>query len=671
MYNEVRIAPGKMMTQDTRNTIDAIRSSVARLERRVRFQRATESAVTGLTLSFLAGSVWLVLAKTGWIADSSFWIGIAVCLVLPVAMAGWAFTRALSSVSLAQRLDRAHSLHDRLSTALTLAEKGELDDFELAQIRDAARFVDSVDIKPAAPFQRPKDLIPFAVVVGLVGFIAVVKTPDHKKPLPEPFTVQYDSVLDEATVALERDRLESIKEALADVDDPEARELVKEIEELLDKVENREISEKEFLEELERIEEEFFEKQGRDEHKALADKLSEAAEELQKDAKKELEKAPEEAKELVEALKKKDFEGASKAMEELAKKLEKDEMSAKDLENLAKLMEKFSDLIDPNDPDLQKLIEENKALVEKLQDMFDKGDMNEGEKRRLQEEKKRQKRLSERKKKQEESQAARQLKQLKRKTKDMADKAKNAASEKKKGQKKGQQKDPGEPDYKQEMNRSAKEMKRALDQQSGEEKKSKAREMAKEQLEEMREAMRRQSRDGESKDGESGQKGQQMKEFLERAKGQKGDEEKEGSESQKKAGKGDKKSKKGEKGKEAQESDYDGPTSKPKKARDGGGGDAQEADFAGKSEGDRELGEKTDLDGKRKDEKVQGEDSGEGKSRAEIIKTASEEGFATTEYKDVYVDYESVVEEVMDKEKIPAGYRYYIKRYFQLIKPQE
>ena len=31
----------------------------------------------------------------------------------------------------------------------------------------------------------------------------------------------------------------------------------------------------------------------------------------------------------------------------------------------------------------------------------------------------------------------------------------------------------------------------------------------------------------------------------------------------------------------------------------------------------------------------------------------------------------SVVEEVMDKEKIPAGYRFYIKRYFQLIKPQE
>jgi len=656
------------MTQDTRKTIETIRSAVARLERRVRTQRATEAAVTGLTLSFLAGAVLLVLAKTGWMTGSSFWIGIAVSMTLPLAMAAWAFTRTLSPVSLAQQLDRAHQLHDRLSTALTLAENDALDEFELAQIRDAARYVDSVDVKPAAPFQRPRDLVPFAVVAGAIAFIAVIKTPDHKQPLPPPFTVEYEAVLDEATVALERDRLESIKDTLEDVDDPEAKELVDDIDALLEKVENREISEKEFLAELERIEKDFFEKQGRDEHKDLADKLAEAAQELEKKAKKDLEKSPEEAKKLVKALKEKNFDEAARAMEELAAKLDKDEMSPKDLESLARLMEKFSDLIDPNDPDLQKLIEENRELVEKLQDMFDKGKMNEGEKRRLSEEKKRQKRLQQKKKAHDQRRSSRQLKQLKRKSKEMAEKAKQAAKQKKKGQK-GQEKDPNEPDFKNEMNRQAEQMKRALEQEAQEGKKSKAREMARKQLEEMREAMRRQSRDSRQSESESGQKGEQMKEFLERAKGQEGAEEKE------QASKGAK----DQQGKEAKpfdkdkqgESEYDGPLSKPKNARDGGGGDAQEADFAGKGEGDKELGENTELDGKRRDEKVDGKDSGEGKTRAEIIKTASEEGFATTEYKDVYVDYESVVEEVMEKEKIPAGYRYYIKRYFQLIKPQE
>jgi len=37
----------------------------------------------------------------------------------------------------------------------------------------------------------------------------------------------------------------------------------------------------------------------------------------------------------------------------------------------------------------------------------------------------------------------------------------------------------------------------------------------------------------------------------------------------------------------------------------------------------------------------------------------------------VYSDYTSVVEEVMSKEKVPPGYRFYVKRYFQLIKPRE
>ena len=76
------------------------------------------------------------------------------------------------------------------------------------------------------------------------------------------------------------------------------------------------------------------------------------------------------------------------------------------------------------------------------------------------------------------------------------------------------------------------------------------------------------------------------------------------------------------------------------------------------------------MDTKTVDEKVDGKE-GDGPSRAEIIKSTSEEGFANTDYKDMYVEYESVVEEVMEKENIPPGYRYYIKRYFQMIQPKE
>jgi len=78
----------------------------------------------------------------------------------------------------------------------------------------------------------------------------------------------------------------------------------------------------------------------------------------------------------------------------------------------------------------------------------------------------------------------------------------------------------------------------------------------------------------------------------------------------------------------------------------------------------------TSLKTNRVDVKVKGEE-GKGESKSEIIKGASEEGFASRKYKEVYGDYSSVVEEVMEKENVPKGYRYYVKRYFQLIKPRE
>src|SRR5699024_5222912 len=94
-----------------------------------------------------------------------------------------------------------------------------------------------------------------------------------------------------------------------------------------------------------------------------------------------------------------------------------------------------------------------------------------------------------------------------------------------------------------------------------------------------------------------------------------------------------------------------------------------EANQAGEGAGERELGEETDMASQPQDSRLDGRNAG-GPTKSEIIKAASEKGFATTEYKDVYVDYESVVEEVMEREEVPAGYRYYIKRYFELIKPR-
>lgn len=672
------------MAHQLDETIRLIQASVARLRRRVHLQMAIEWATTGVSLGLFFAAVLLVLAKTGWVSTSVFWKGLAVSMTLPALGALIAWTRPLSVVGLAQRLDRANDLHDRLSTALDLAGRVQYSDFERAQIKDASQYLDTIEVAPAAPFTRPRDLAIALAAVATFGFVAALEAPNHVQPLPPEFVVKYDAVLDPATLAMERERLKALKEVVESLDDPEMSALAEEIEALLDQVEAQEISERDFLEALERIERELRDATSAEEQEKIEEALSEAARKLREEMKRDLDGAPEDARALVDALEKKDLAEAAKAMDELSRKMENDELSVDDLEKLADLMEKFADLIDPDDPALQKLIEENEALVEKLSELFDEGELDAGEKKRLEEEKKRQERLADQKAKHEKSKSNRQLQELRRKTEEMANEARKKAAQKQ---------DPDDPDFKQERTRYQERQKgeegkegegeegeessgeSAQDRQRGEkgdegeegeeksareqfrdaakgQKQEEAREMAREQLEEMKEALRRQSRDSNGDEGEA--RGEQMKDLLDRAKGKKDGE----GEGEPEVGRGE-------------PPQGEGEPPDLEQGEESGGGAPEESDFAGQGEGDRQGGEETKGSGEGRDEKASAIDTGEGKSRSEIIKAASEEGFATTEYKDVYVDYESVVEEVMEKEKIPAGYRFYIKRYFQLIRPQE
>jgi hypothetical protein len=71
------------------------------------------------------------------------------------------------------------------------------------------------------------------------------------------------------------------------------------------------------------------------------------------------------------------------------------------------------------------------------------------------------------------------------------------------------------------------------------------------------------------------------------------------------------------------------------------------------------------------DTQVQAGDTGQGGSRSQVILGAAERGFASRGYKNVYTEYHQVAEESLAKDDIPGGYRFYVKRYFQLIRPRE
>ncbi len=95
-------------------------------------------------------------------------------------------------------------------------------------------------------------------------------------------------------------------------------------------------------------------------------------------------------------------------------------------------------------------------------------------------------------------------------------------------------------------------------------------------------------------------------------------------------------------------------------------------ELGGQSWGDEHdsnlTGDPTQAHGKTVDEQLTGV-QGKGESRRQTVLTAAKKGFATTQYKNVYTSYQKIVEEVMNAEKVPQGYKYYVKRYFQRIKP--
>jgi hypothetical protein len=101
-----------------------------------------------------------------------------------------------------------------------------------------------------------------------------------------------------------------------------------------------------------------------------------------------------------------------------------------------------------------------------------------------------------------------------------------------------------------------------------------------------------------------------------------------------------------------------------------GNGPAREGPGAGVGHDPTTLDDPTRLGGTRRTLRVEGQDS-QGPTRSEVIVSSAQRGFASRDYRDVYTDYSGHAEEVLERDEIPPGYRFYVRRYFQLIRPRE
>ena len=60
-----------------------------------------------------------------------------------------------------------------------------------------------------------------------------------------------------------------------------------------------------------------------------------------------------------------------------------------------------------------------------------------------------------------------------------------------------------------------------------------------------------------------------------------------------------------------------------------------------------------------------------GRSRAQVIRSATQAGFSDRDYRDVFIDYRAFAQSALDDETIPASLRETARRYFRLIQPRD
>ncbi|HEX5656288.1 MAG TPA: hypothetical protein VFX59_03795 [Polyangiales bacterium] len=76
------------------------------------------------------------------------------------------------------------------------------------------------------------------------------------------------------------------------------------------------------------------------------------------------------------------------------------------------------------------------------------------------------------------------------------------------------------------------------------------------------------------------------------------------------------------------------------------------------------------IGGSYQDERLRGA-HGEGPSRSQVIEGASQAGFASVPYRRVYADYRAHAEQLLERDDVPPGERFYVRRYFDLVQPRE
>jgi len=635
---------------------EAIRSTVRRGVRRLRAARALRRIVAlGIPAALLLAAAYLAEHLRGLPPDGLTW-AFAAAGALPLAGLLWGLLLPVDRRKVATRIDGASGLHDRLGTAW-VATRGlssePLPGFSEAAVRDAVRNASRADPVAGIPIRLPKTFRALVLAVIALSAAAWVRFPDPGGSVHQPLLPRVTPPLaDPDELAEHRRAATALKDEAEEQRDERLGRIADELSRLVDEMDSGDVERKRAFERIHSLERKL--REGAQEVAAA----EQAAKEAVKEAAKELKKR-EETKELAKALEKGDLQAAERALKKLADMLEKSPMSRKLLGKLAKLFEKSAlEMAKKFDARLSKELQDE---MKRLRELMRKQGLSEREKERLAE---LQRKLSDLQQKEQPAGAEGNESPERTPGKPQQSAGKSERSRDDPAQQKSRagmsrmvnrlarrmeqmskqlgssKQDPAQAQRQasEEMRKGAQEVKnlhRAMRQQQ-------ARRNAQKKLSELKESMRRR--------GSQQRMGKRSRGFRQRAEGLR------------KRGRGPRRDALQRGAKAGQPGGRKGRALERKRGGSDKPGD-QPDHGAGK-------GKASKAGGRYEEKFVQGKENA-GPMLEEVVLDAAKEGFAQTGYRDAFVRYEDVAEEELARERVPAGYRYHVKRYFDLIRPPE
>jgi hypothetical protein len=650
-----------MTTQE--HGIEQIRRLSRHAERRIRLDRALRVGARALCAALVVVVAVVAARKVGaipgrWALVAS---GLAGLGVLAAVVVAWAWR--LPERAGARRLDRFHSLHDSFANALAFAEVKSRTPFMDAAIEDAVALVPAARPRLAVRIPWPRDA---AIAAGLAVVLAGVSLFERRLPVP----VAHAKTIDPVEMA--PDDLDDVKDFLKQVQQKdtsdETKAAIDEFNRLVDDIASRRLDRMEAFRRMEALQEKLLDGTAA-EHKALQKALESMGEELKK---------AELTRPTGQAIADAKLDKARDAMHELSEKVRAASKGATvDKAQLDAMREAIKKAAEQAEKRAEELAQRRQELADEILKRKEKmGDGGSDEERSLLEKKQRELERLDRESGEQKS-AGRQLDRLDRELQQAAEDL---------------MKDLGASAD--DLDQGAEDLNRMDEQQASQEEK----EQLRQKLQELRELLRQQGQGGkaqvlrlkrfgqmargQSGSGQSGQSGQgqdsqgqgQSGQGQQGGPGQQGQGEGAGEQAQNGQGSGSQ-------GGQGGETWIVGPNGEKilmlsrshaqGGSGEGGEGQSESAGHWGTGHDPKLQGQATNPKMGTQDTQVQGSDSGQGGSRSQVIQGASERGFASKGYKKVYTEYHQVAEESAAKDEIPGGYRFYVKRYFQLIRPRD